>query len=58
MKNKVWSLLGQKSTSINFSGTIVGDALNQRVLDFLRGKIVNVLNPKQILTTGKLWITE
>jgi len=58
MKNKVWSLLWQKSTSINFSGTIVGDALNQRVLDFLRGKIVNVLNPKQILTTGKLWITE
>jgi hypothetical protein len=58
LKSKVWDLLGQRSTSINFSSAKVGEALNQRILDFLRGKIKSVLQENKTYSCGKLWIAE
>lgn len=58
IKAKVWNLLGQKSTSITFSNTVVGDAINSRILDFLRWKISSLIDPNRIYSAGKLWIRE
>lgn len=58
IKSRVWGLLGQKSTSTSFSPTIVGDAINNRILDFLRWKITSLLDPNKIYSTGRLWLRE
>lgn len=58
IKSKVWTSLGQKSTSTTFSPTIVGDAINDCVLDFLRGKITSVLDSNRIYSAWRLWIRE
>lgn len=58
LKSKVWTLLGQKSTSTLFSPTIVWDAINSKVLDFLRGRITSVLDPNRIYRSWKIWIRE
>jgi len=58
IKNKVWNLLGQKSTSTNFSDTIVWDEINHIARQVLKGRVKNFLNPSQIFRAGKLWFTE
>lgn len=58
IKAKVWSLLGQKSTSTNFSPSIVGNAINSRILDFLRWRITSLVESNRVYATGKLWIRE
>lgn len=58
IKALVWTLLWQKSTSITFSSTVIGNAINARILDFLRWKITSVLDPNRIYRAWKLWIRE
>lgn len=58
IKSKVWNLLGQKPTSINFSSEIVGDEINAVSLDVWRGRVINLLNPQQIIRAWKLWFQD
>lgn len=58
IKAKVWNLLGQKGTSITFSDSVVGSAVNNRILDFLRGRITSLIDPNRIFSAWKLWIQE
>jgi hypothetical protein len=55
IKSKVWNLLWQKPTSINFSNDIVWDEINAISLEVWRGRVVNLLNPQQIIRAGDLW---
>ncbi len=55
MKTKVWKLLGQKSTSVNFSPTIVWDELNLRGREIWRWRVVNKLNPKEIFRAWDMY---
>lgn len=58
IKNKVWNLLGQKSTSTTFSDSIVWDEINYTARQVLKGRVKNLLNPNQIFRAGKLWFIE
>jgi len=58
IKNKVWNLLVQKSTSTNFSDTIVWDEINHITRAILKWRIKNLLNPNITFRAGKLWFTE
>jgi len=58
IKNKVWNLLGQKSTSTNFSDSIVWDEINHIARQVLKGRVKNLLNANQIFRAGNLWFTE
>ena len=58
IKAKVWNLLGQKSTSITFSDSVVGSAVNNRILDFLRWRITSLIDPNRIFSAWELWIRE
>ena len=48
IKAKVWSLLGQKPSSTNFSDTIIGDMINLTIRSILRGRITSLLDPNRI----------
>ena len=54
IKSKVWTLLWQKPTSVNFSNTIVWDEINTQSLEVWRGRVINVLN-QQIIRAWDLW---
>jgi len=58
IKNKVWNLLAQKSTSTTFSDSIVWDEINHVARQILKGRVKNYLNPNQIFRAGNLWFTE
>jgi len=58
IKNKVWNLLGQKSTSTNFSDGIVWSKINSVARRVLKGRVKNLLDKNQIFRAGKLWFTE
>ena len=58
IKSKVWALLWQKPTSINFSTDIVWDEINTQSLEVWRGRVVNILSPQQIIRAGDLWFQE
>lgn len=48
IKSKVWNLLWQKPTSVNFSNDIVKNEINTVAIDILRGNITNKLNQLNI----------
>jgi len=58
IKNKVWNLLWQKSTSTSFSNAIVWDEINYIARLVLKGRIKSLLNPNQIFRAGNLWFVE
>ena len=58
MKQKVWTLLWQKATSTNFSNDIVWDEINTLSLEVWRGRVVNLLNPQQVIRAWNLWFQE
>lgn len=58
IKSKVWSLLGQKPTSTNFSNDIVWDEINNQGLEVWRGRVINLLNPQQTIRAWNLWFQE
>ena len=53
--SKVWYLLWQKPTSINFSTDIVREEINRACINIWRWRVVNKLNPAQIIRAGNLW---
>lgn len=58
IKNKVWNLLWQKSTSTIFSPTVVWNAINAVTRKVLRWKFTSLLDPNRIYSSGRLWIQE
>lgn len=58
VKSKVWDLLWQKSTSTNFSDTIVWDEINNRAIEIWKGKVVNKLNPAQTFRAWSLYFRD
>lgn len=55
IKEKVWNLLWQKSTSTNFSNTIVWQEINIRGEEIWLGRVVNKLNPQQSFRAWELY---
>jgi hypothetical protein len=58
IKAKVWSLLGQRSTSGSFSDAIVTDEVNSQIRHVLRGRVTSMLDPRRIYRCGKIWFSE
>lgn len=58
IKNKVWNLLWQKSTSTIFSPTVVWNAINAVTRKILRGRFTSLLDPNRIYSAWRLWIQE
>lgn len=57
IKSKIWALLWQKPTSINFSTDIVWEEINRMSLKVWRGRVKNKLN-WQIIRAWNLWFQE
>jgi hypothetical protein len=58
IKDKVWDLLWQKSTSTNFSDSIVWNDINTISLEVWRGRVINLLSPWQIIRAWQLWFQD
>ena len=58
MVSEVWTLLWQTWNSTTFSRDRVLLKLNGMMRDILRGRVTNVLNPRQIFRAWKLWFIE
>lgn len=55
IKAEVWSLLGQKSTSTNFSDTRVGQKINTVMRNVCRGRVTSLIDTNRIYRAGNLW---
>ena len=58
IKDKVWNLLWQKSTSTTFNTNIVWDVINNISRQVLRWRVKSLLNPNQIFRAWKLWFID
>lgn len=58
IKEKVWALLWAKSTSTNFSDTIVANEINLQGRTAWKGRMVNKLNPSQIFRAWYMYFKD
>ena len=58
IKTKVWSLLGQLSSSTNFNESIIWAEINARAREIWKGKVINKLNPWQYFRAWRLYFRD
>ena len=58
IKTKVWALLWANSSSINFSDDIVTQEINMRAREIWKGRVINKLNPQQIIRAWFLYFKD
>lgn len=58
IKSEVWSLLGQRSTTGNFSDNVISRKINEVSSEVWKWKVVNKLNPRQMYRAGKMYFRD
>lgn len=58
IKTEVWRLLWQRPTSINFNKTVLGQKINSIIEQVWNWKIVNVLDPKEVIIASNMSFQE
>ena len=58
IKTEVWDLLEQRPSSTNFSDRRVWNKINEVSRDIWRWSITNLLDPRDILMSGRMWFAE